>query len=65
MRSLVVDAVLALGVALVVIGILTANVFTAAGALEPTATNVVGVVVVGIVVFVGLRIARTVLRRRA
>ena len=65
MRSLLVDAVIALGVALAVIGILAGNVFAAAGGLEPSATDAVRIVVVGIIVFVGLRLARAVSRRRA
>jgi hypothetical protein len=65
MRTLLVDAVLALGVALVVVGVLTGNVFVAAGGVEPSATDLARIVLVGVLVFVGLRIARAARRRRA
>ncbi len=65
MRSLLLDAVIALGIALAVTGILAGNLFAAAGGVEPSTTNVVRIVVVAIIVFAGLRIARAVRRRRA
>ena len=62
MRSLVVDAVIALGVALAVVGIVTGNLFAAAGGVEPSGTDVVRILVVGTIVFAGLRLARAVRR---